>query len=176
LADLRDLKRLGIDSTSASSAFFEALVAVETHRYREEGNGSESSCLTDKLPAAMAQSPADAAVGAESNTESLRQISLATSSQKPGSLPEIDPRIAYPAMNLSGCIISATFCIPHSVAYRKGGDWVSRFLLDSLSSLTRRLDSPQASWYICPLRLFCLPLLRRNTMEPYTCWLDRRDK
>jgi trehalose 6-phosphate synthase/phosphatase len=36
-----------------------------------------------------------------------------------------DIRAANPDLLLSGNIISATFNIPHSFTYRKGGDWVS---------------------------------------------------
>lgn len=36
-----------------------------------------------------------------------------------------DIRAANPDLALSGNIISATFSIPHSFSYKKGGDWVS---------------------------------------------------
>lgn len=36
-----------------------------------------------------------------------------------------DIRASNPDLALTGNIISATFTIPHSFAYRKGGDWVS---------------------------------------------------
>lgn len=36
-----------------------------------------------------------------------------------------DIRTAYPALSLSGNVISATFNMPHSLKYRKGTDWVS---------------------------------------------------
>lgn len=40
---------------------------------------------------------------------------------------DVDPRVAYPTLHLSGRIISATFCIPHSLGFRSGQDWVSSF-------------------------------------------------
>lgn len=73
----------------------------------------------------MAQSPSDAAAGATSNHEILRRMSLNAGQQRRDSLADIDPRAANPSLNLSGGVISATFCIPHSLKYRKGADWVS---------------------------------------------------
>ena len=46
--------------------------------------------------------------------------------QRRDSLFEIDPRAANPSLGLSGGVISATFCIPHSLKYRKGQDWVEQ--------------------------------------------------
>jgi trehalose 6-phosphate synthase/phosphatase len=45
--------------------------------------------------------------------------------QRKDSLVEVDPRAANPSLGLTGGVISATFCIPHSLQYRKGADWVS---------------------------------------------------
>lgn len=73
----------------------------------------------------MAQSPVEAASGAISNHEILRRMSLSGSGHHhKASLADIDPRAANPALGLSGGVISATFCIPHSLSYRKGQDWV----------------------------------------------------
>ena len=67
-------------------------------------------------------SPTRAASGSRSSAELLRRLSLVDSDCP--STPEVDPRAAYPALNLSGRIISATFCIPHSLGFRSGQDWV----------------------------------------------------
>lgn len=76
----------------------------------------------------MAQSPSDAASGAKTNHDVLRRMSLSNAAgRKRGNsitLSELDPRGAYPSLNLSGGVISATFCIPHSLGFRKGADWV----------------------------------------------------
>lgn len=94
------------------------------------GTGGSSYFTHDinKLRETMAQSPMEAASGAKTNHEVLRRMSLSTpgiNRRESLSLSEIDPRAAYPGLNLSGGIISATFCIPHSLKYRKGADWVS---------------------------------------------------
>jgi trehalose 6-phosphate synthase/phosphatase len=65
-----------------------------------------------------------AAPGAESNQEILRRISLSGGPRRRDSLDEIDPRAANPALGLSGGVISATFCILHSLQYAKGSEWV----------------------------------------------------
>jgi len=78
-----------------------------------------------KLRETMAQSPTEAASGAKSNHEILRRMSLTGGRARSASLTELDPRAANPTLGLSGGIISATFCIPHSLQYRKGAEWVS---------------------------------------------------
>jgi hypothetical protein len=77
-----------------------------------------------KLRDELAQSPSEAAAGAKSGHDILRRMSL-SGHQRQVSLTDVDPRVANPALPLSGSVISATFCIPHSLQYRKGRDWVS---------------------------------------------------
>jgi trehalose 6-phosphate synthase/phosphatase len=72
-----------------------------------------------------AQSPSEAAAGAKSDQDILRRMSLTSSHKRQDSLSDTDPRSAFPTLSLSGSVISATFCIPHSLEYRKGRDWVS---------------------------------------------------
>ena len=45
--------------------------------------------------------------------------------QRKASLTDIDPRAAFPSLSLTGSVISAAFCVPYSLEYRKGSDWVS---------------------------------------------------
>ena len=73
-----------------------------------------------------AQSPSEAAAGATSGHEILRRMSL-PGPQKQASLSDTDPLAAFPSLSLSGSVISATFCIPHSLQYRKGREWVGFF-------------------------------------------------
>jgi trehalose 6-phosphate synthase/phosphatase len=75
----------------------------------------------------MAQSPSEAAAGAKSGHDILRRMSLVGSWQD--SLSDIDPQAAHPSLSLSGSVISATFCIPYSLHFRKGFDWVCPFSL-----------------------------------------------
>jgi trehalose 6-phosphate synthase/phosphatase len=92
------------------------------------GSNSQSSYFSDVLGRQndqMAQSPSEAASGAQSGGDLLRRISLKGHAQKQESLNEVDPKAANPALSLSGSVISATFCIPHSVEHRQGADWVS---------------------------------------------------
>jgi trehalose 6-phosphate synthase/phosphatase len=136
---------------------------IHLNEYEGEGNPSEPSYFAhdiNKVRSAMAQSPTDAASGARSNREILRRMSLTTGLQRRDSLLDIDPRAANPSLSLSGGIISATFCIPHSLQYRKGADWVSTFFSICRAYLIRILGPQQPPWYIRPLRLVCLPLLR----------------
>jgi hypothetical protein len=79
-----------------------------------------------KLRNKMAQSPSAAAAGAKTNHEILRRMSFPSPGlQRKASILDIDPQAANPTLGLSGGVISATFCIPHSLQYRKGQDWVS---------------------------------------------------
>ena len=65
-----------------------------------------------------------AAVGAQSPQERLRRLSLVDAERS--ERPTTDPRMAYPTLQLSGRIISATFCIPRSLGFESGQDWTVR--------------------------------------------------
>ena len=105
---------------------------IKLGEYASQGRTDSPSYFThniSNLRETMAQSPSDAASGAKSNQEILRRMSLTGGLKRQDSLNEIDPRAANPSLGLSGGVISATFCIPHSLQYRKGADWVSRCLV-----------------------------------------------
>lgn len=130
--------------------------------YASDGSGESPSYFThniNQLRETMAQSPSDAASGAKSNQEILRRMSLTGGPKRRDSLNEIDPRAANPSLGLSGGVISATFCIPHSLQYRKGADWVGThfFLRGSFTDCI--LGTQFASRNICPLRFLHIPLL-----------------
>lgn len=99
---------------------------IHPDEYASGGSGLDSYFTHDihKLRNNMAQSPSDAASGAKTNQEILRRMSLVGGLKRRDSLFDIDPRAANPSLGLSGGVISATFCIPHSLQYRKGKDWV----------------------------------------------------
>lgn len=61
---------------------------------------------------------------AQSDQEILRKISQGGGRARSDSIIDLDPKTANPALGLSGGIISATFCIPHSLQHRKGQEWV----------------------------------------------------
>lgn len=67
-------------------------------------------------------SPSRAVSGAKSSKDLLRRLSL-IDNDRPAT-PEIDPRVAYPGLNLSGGIISAAFCLPHALGFESGQNWV----------------------------------------------------
>ena len=70
-----------------------------------------------KTEAARPDSPTKFAHGARTPADLLRRLSLVDNSRPAAA--EIDPRVAHPGLNLSGNIISATFCIPYNVGYNK---------------------------------------------------------
>jgi hypothetical protein len=110
---------------------------IHLGEYDTQGSGDSQSYFThdiSKLQQPMAQpssaqSPSEAASGAKSNRDILRRMSLAGGPKRQDSLNDIDPRAAFSSLGLSGGIISATFCIPHSLQYRKGADWVHTHLV-----------------------------------------------
>ena len=69
-------------------------------------------------------SPAEAVAGARSPEEVLRRLSLASQSSKYPAIATFDPRTAYPGLELSGNVISATFCVPYKIDYGSAGEWV----------------------------------------------------
>jgi trehalose 6-phosphate synthase/phosphatase len=97
--------------------------------YNSQSSVGEPSYFTHdvaNLRNSMAQSPSDAASGARSHHDILRRMSLSSQTQqRHDSLADVDPRAANPSLALSGGVISATFCIPHSLQLRSGADWVS---------------------------------------------------
>jgi hypothetical protein len=141
-------------------------------------------------------SPSEVAATSKTTENLLGRMSLAAMGRRQ-SLSEI--RSAHPDLSLSGNIISATFNIPHSLAYIKGADWVSLVLPSALlvlpfvsflcpfSNLPRSDDdggvntcncnqgSENAPGPICPVRLLLVPLLGRCPLEPYCCRVDWRD-
>jgi trehalose 6-phosphate synthase/phosphatase len=118
-----------------------------------ENNGGNQSPTSYFSPArrrgVMAQSPSEAASGATSNREILRRMSL--TGQDP--MIEADPRAANPSLGLSGGIISATFCIPHALHYRKGSDWVRSDPVSAFSSSSANhlLGIKPTPWHLGPL-------------------------
>jgi hypothetical protein len=114
-----------------------------------------------KLRETMAQSPSDAASGAKSNHEILRRMSLSNAGRQRGeSLSETDPRVANPSLGLTGSVISATFCIPHSLKFRKGADWVGISNTCCIFFADFILGIALSSWYLSLIRLIYLSILR----------------
>lgn len=112
-------------------------IGLTTYHSPASGSGASQSYFThnvSKLRDQMAQSPSEAAAGAKSGHEILRRMSKTF--QRRDSLSDSDPRQANPELSLSGGIISATFCIPHSLSYRKGSAWVCFLRVEARTDLT----------------------------------------
>jgi len=90
-------------------------------------------------------SPTRAASGSRNPAELLRRLSLVDGDRP--STPDVDPRAAYPALNLSRRIISATFCIPHSLGFRSGREWVRRTRAYLLLYAHDRTENQPSSGY-----------------------------
>ena len=69
-------------------------------------------------------SPREAASGASSPEELLRRLSLTESRPKVTKHALPKSRKRYPGLELSGNVISATFCVPYKVDYGSEGEWV----------------------------------------------------
>jgi trehalose 6-phosphate synthase/phosphatase len=72
-------------------------------------------------PFEMDDPVATAAKGAETPAELLRRMSLIGHSRSESF--DFDPREHYPSLDLSGKVISATFCIPYQVGFGANGEW-----------------------------------------------------
>ncbi|KAJ6111627.1 Trehalose-phosphatase [Penicillium sp. IBT 18751x] len=81
-----------------------------------------------------------------SGQELLRRLSL-VGHGSPMS-PEVDPRAQHPGLNLSGRLISASFCMPYKLYFQAGSDWTvkprsgSSALFDSFAHLA----SDETQW------------------------------
>nr|OQO20864.1 hypothetical protein B0A51_12113 [Rachicladosporium sp. CCFEE 5018] len=93
-------------------------------------------------------SATEAAAGAKNGEDLLRRLSLSTGRPHGNDLAEIDPRKSHPDLKLSGHVISATFCVPHKIAYAPNADWEldarrgTSALFDSFSYLS----GPESPW------------------------------
>ncbi|OCK96538.1 glycosyltransferase family 20 protein [Cenococcum geophilum 1.58] len=72
---------------------------------------------------ARPSSPTEAVAGARTGEELLRRLSLVGDPTSKHDLADVDPRAAHPSLNLSGGVISATFCVPYTLGYCPGLDW-----------------------------------------------------
>ena len=70
-------------------------------------------------------SPTEVAKGARNGEDLLRRFSLNGQGSKYPDLADLDPRAAHKNLNLSGHVISATFCVPYKIGYTPGAEWAS---------------------------------------------------
>lgn len=63
--------------------------------------------------------------GASSPEELLRRLSLTDQRPELTQTPQKKPRKGHPGLELSGNVISATFCVPYKIDYGSEGEWVS---------------------------------------------------
>lgn len=69
-------------------------------------------------------SPGEAAAGARSPEELLRRLSITTQNPLDQNVADFNPRETFPELQLSGNVISATFCVPFKIRYGSDGQWV----------------------------------------------------
>lgn len=108
------------------------------------------------VPQDQTSIPVEVKRRASSGQDLLRRLSLA--GDTPIS-PELDPRVEYPGLQLSGRLISAAFCIPYKLYHRAGSDWVSGEPCVGVvkRGLTSGIDAQAASRHISPVRLLFPP-------------------
>ena len=114
----------GVDLTEGSSYFHNPEPIDQQSGQFHWNSNSSFAPNADTIPP---DSPTRVAKGARSSGELLRRLSLIDSDRS--LTPQIDPRAAYPTLNLSGNIISATFCMPHTLGFKSGQAWVSTYVL-----------------------------------------------
>lgn len=149
---------------------------IETPTPESPSSGPQwnaNSYFAPREGAKAPDSPTQFASGARSPADLLRRLSLIDSNRP--AIPEVDPRESHPSLHLSGGIISATFCIPHSVGFKKGAEWV-RILSECHHGRQTLivLGTQIPPWYFCSFRLICLPIVRPPSLEPHACRVDRR--
>lgn len=82
---------------------------------------------TPTRPVHPPRTPAQFSSTEDPGLTSIRRKNLIAAAMKaPQSIADI--RAAHPNLDLNGNVISATFTIPLTPQYRKGADWVSRFI------------------------------------------------
>lgn len=130
---------------------------------------ADSSYFTHNLSSlreGMAETP-------EANREVLKRLSLSGDGTAE-LVGEVDPRAANPGLGLSGGIISATFCIPHSLKYRKGQDWVRTSHMSNLGFLIFSSNWKNAEAHLLySTLLFIFPQIRRLGITPSLAGLEK---
>ncbi|KAK9847263.1 Glycosyl transferase [Penicillium brevicompactum] len=126
-------------ATSATPAIESASSEVPSYFASLAGPQGESTDLPDLA------SPVQAARRASSGMDLLRRLSLTSES---ATLPQLDPRVEHPGLNLSGRLISATFCIPYKLNFQTGSDWTlkSRSGTSALFDSFAHLASDETPW------------------------------
>lgn len=98
---------------------------VKTPTQENSSSGPQwnaNSYFAPREGAKAPDSPTQFASGARSPADLLRRLSLINSNRP--AIREVGPTESHPSLHLSGGIISATFCIPHSVGFKTGAEWV----------------------------------------------------
>lgn len=116
-------------SSKLNSAITPGVSESGASTYGEKTQLNNDSYFAPKLAdQAISEEPSEyddpvvtAARGARTPAELLRRMSLVSQSQ--GESFGFDPREKYPNLNLSGNLISATFCLPHKVGFTADGEW-----------------------------------------------------
>jgi hypothetical protein len=135
-------------ATLAASSIVESPGRIDTAS--EQLHWNTNSSYAPQEPDEISDSPVRATTGSRSSADLLRRLSL-VDGDRPNT-PEIDPRAAYPNLSLSGRIISATFCIPHSLEFRSGHDWVGTIKSVCKSSADTSLGNQTPSRYLRSVR------------------------
>lgn len=146
--------------------------AIATELGQPQWNSSSYSAPTENE--APPDSPTKVASGARSSAELLRRLSL-VDGNRPTTL-KLDPTVDYPALRLTGRIISATFCIPHTLGFRSGCDWVRYLQTNSIPQTNIALGHKTSSWHLGPVRVFYPSLRTWCSMGPHACRLDWRNQ
>lgn len=129
------------------------LKALKKEAYADATNATPDNVSSEEAPsyfnigAVTDTSPARESSG----MELLRRLSL--TSDTPMS-PEIDPRVQYPGLRLSGRLISAAFCIPYKLSFRTGSSWVS-VLWQRMNCRLTSTDAQVTLRYFSTFRFVC---------------------
>jgi trehalose 6-phosphate synthase/phosphatase len=109
-----------------------------TPKSSDDANAAKAAGLDDPV--------ATAARGARTPAELLRRMSLIDHARNDSA--SFDPREEYPSLDLTGNVISATFCIPHKVAFAANGEWdlQPRRGTSALFDSFMHLASPKTPW------------------------------
>ena len=97
-------------------------------------------------PAELDDLVATAAKGARTPAELLRRMSLIGHTRSKSF--NLDPQEQYPSLDLTGNVISATFCIPYKVGFTADGQWdlQTRRGTSALFDSFTHLSSPKTPW------------------------------
>lgn len=120
-----------VDEATSGSGHDDARLGPSSSRESRLSTGGYPHWNANYIPQSSSSrgarhvSPTELVAGANSPEELLRRLSVSEETPSQSSFASFNSSTSYPGLELSGNVISATFCVPYKIGYADNGKWVS---------------------------------------------------